>query len=541
MKRLVLFAFIVAAGTIGCTSKAVKHEVVEVKSESPQLKAAVLPPEADEFSIDHRAYNHYISALLYERLGNLPKAATNYQRALKYHPDSYQFRVALAEVSFRLREYEKAVELLVETTPQDAEVHLILGAAYAALGEDDSARAAYGRLIVVDPNNSMAYSQLASYYRKTGDLDSLIWAYGHLARIRPGNERVWRELGRLQAQRGKFDEARDSFHSSIVARADATNILSFLSLAELHVLNDRPDSAIIVYKQALEVEPYNTTANRELANLYVRLDSLAESVRYARNVVEATPLDRSAVRRLGIIYYGLDSLRLADSVFTSLVDSGERNSINHFYLGRIAALSDDYYRAIDEFTKLTQMADSVAESWLDLGYAYRKSRQAEKEILTYQTGMGHMRDAEGEIRLMFAMGAAYEQNAQIREAEEVFEEIIARSPNHSQSLNYLGYMLADRGERLEYARELIERAVNLAPDNAAYLDSYGWVFYRLEKFDEALVYLKKAVSLDSDPIIFDHLGDAYKAAGDTENARLWWQKALELQPDNSRIKEKLDR
>jgi tetratricopeptide (TPR) repeat protein len=122
---------------------------------------------------------------------------------------------------------------------------------------------------------------------------------------------------------------------------------------------------------------------------------------------------------------------------------------------------------------------------------------------------------------------------------ETFEEVIARSPDYDQALNYLGYMLADRGERLEYAHRLIERAVTISPDNAAYLDSYGWVLYRLGNYDQALVHLQKAVTLGDDSVIFDHLGDVYQAVGDAQQARTWWERALEMDPDNNQIKEKL--
>jgi len=271
----------------------------------------------------------------------------------------------------------------------------------------------------------------------------------------------------------------------------------------------------------------------------VRHDSLNAALPYARRVVEATPLDRDAVRRLGVIYFSVDSLDQADSILTYLVNSGERNTINHYYLGRIAVLREDYPRAVEEFTTLTIMADSIYESWLDLGYVYRKLGEGEKEILTYQTGLSHMRDEDGELRMLFALGAAYEQYDEFEKAVLVFEEIIAKSPDHSKAMNYLGYMLADRGERLEYAKKLIEKAIRLAPDNAAYLDSYGWVYYRLRQYDKALEHLKKAVSLEEDPIIYDHLGDAYQATGDYEKARTWWQKALELEPDNENIKSKL--
>ena len=150
-----------------------------------------------------------------------------------------------------------------------------------------------------------------------------------------------------------------------------------------------------------------------------------------------------------------------------------------------------------------------------------------------------MRDDTSSIRLLFALGAAYDQNGNVELAVKTLEEIIAKHPNHDQALNYLGYMFADRGERLDYAQQLIERALQIAPDNAAYVDSYGWVMFRKGDFQQAITHLKRAVDLTEDPTIFDHLGDAYQAQGDTTSARRCWQKALEMNPDNSNIQKKM--
>ena len=99
--------------------------------------------------------------------------------------------------------------------------------------------------------------------------------------------------------------------------------------------------------------------------------------------------------------------------------------------------------------------------------------------------------------------------------------------------------LADRGIRLEYARDLLERAVKLEPKNAAYLDSYGWVYFRLGDLNKAINYLTQAAELTSDATIFDHLGDAYSAQGNPAEARVWWQKALDIDPQNASIADKL--
>jgi len=165
--------------------------------------------------------------------------------------------------------------------------------------------------------------------------------------------------------------------------------------------------------------------------------------------------------------------------------------------------------------------------------------QEADEIETYRNGLVHMTEEKNAIKLYFSLGTAFERTGQVDSAITTFEEILKHDPEHSASLNYLGYTLADLNMRLPYARDLIARAVELEPNNAAFLDSYGWVYFRLGQVDSALFYLSQAAQLDSDPVIYDHLGDAYAEKGDLRKAREWWQKALDRQPDNEELREKL--
>ena len=102
-------------------------------------------------------------------------------------------------------------------------------------------------------------------------------------------------------------------------------------------------------------------------------------------------------------------------------------------------------------------------------------------------------------------------------------------------------MWADRGEQLDRARELIEKALRIEPKNAAYLDSMGWVMFKLGQPKEALQYLLKAVELSEEPdaVIWDHLGDVYAALGETAQAREAWRKSLSLEA-SEKVRNKLE-
>ena len=131
------------------------------------------------------------------------------------------------------------------------------------------------------------------------------------------------------------------------------------------------------------------------------------------------------------------------------------------------------------------------------------------------------------------------------QAETDFRAALALNPDQPQVLNYLGYSLVERGEKLDEALDMIERAVAALPDSGAIVDSLGWVYFQLGRYDDAVVPLEQAAALEAtDPIVNDHLGDAYWAVGRAREARFQWQRALSFDPDPdlaTRIRDKLAR
>src|SRR5262249_33805914 len=122
-----------------------------------------------------------------------------------------------------------------------------------------------------------------------------------------------------------------------------------------------------------------------------------------------------------------------------------------------------------------------------------------------------------------------------------FEKTLKLAPESAEAMNYLGYMWAEHGKKLDRARELIEKAVKAEPKNAAYLDSLAWVLFKLNKPQEALPQALKAIefSEEPDPTVYDHLGDIYAALNQVEKAREAWKKSVSLEP-NEEVKKKLN-
>ena len=123
-------------------------------------------------------------------------------------------------------------------------------------------------------------------------------------------------------------------------------------------------------------------------------------------------------------------------------------------------------------------------------------------------------------------GAMLERQKKYGPAEAEFRKVLEMDANNDSALNYLGYMLADRNERLDEAYQMIKKALDLKPDSGAYLDSLGWVYYRQGKYSDAEGLLVRALQKQPDPTVHDHLGDVYAKLGKTKEAVAQWQASL---------------
>jgi Flp pilus assembly protein TadD len=140
----------------------------------------------------------------------------------------------------------------------------------------------------------------------------------------------------------------------------------------------------------------------------------------------------------------------------------------------------------------------------------------------------------------FAIAFCRERAGDLAGAEAAARDALARQPDDPTALNFLGYLLADHGSKLAEALRLIERAVEQDPDNGAFVDSLGWVYFRLGRLEEARAQLERAVHLtDGDPEVREHLGDVYKSLDLMDLAREQYRLALTLDPANPRVKDKL--
>ena len=133
-----------------------------------------------------------------------------------------------------------------------------------------------------------------------------------------------------------------------------------------------------------------------------------------------------------------------------------------------------------------------------------------------------------ETSIPFQLGAVFEEQARYEDAERAFRDALVIDPKHAPTLNYLGYMLAEHGRKLDEAVKLLQEAVALDPYNGSYLDSLGWAYFKAGAYDRAKTYLLRAGDqLPRNSVIQDHVGDLLFALADKSGAVAAWRRALD--------------
>ncbi len=202
--------------------------------------------------------------------------------------------------------------------------------------------------------------------------------------------------------------------------------------------------------------------------------------------------------------------------------------------------------AIAAMQDLARTHGRFANVHVGLGDLLRRAERWDEAAAAYDDAVDRIGEPQPRHWFLFYTRAiSHERGDRWPQAEADFRKALVLNPDHPHVLNYLGYSLVERRENLDEALEMIERAVEGAPDNGYITDSLGWVLYRLGRYDEAVGPMERAVELrPTDAVINDHLGDVYWAVGRFREARFQWRRALSFGPaddlDMDRIRRKLE-
>ncbi|MFT7287610.1 MAG: tetratricopeptide (TPR) repeat protein [Halieaceae bacterium] len=337
------------------------------------------------------------------------------------------------------------------------------------------------------------------------------------------------------------------------------------------LLNEGVENPLARIEEALEVDPSRSQLRLQYARLLTRNDMAAARAQFEILATDS-PQNADLLFSLALLNHELDDNVAAKAYLGQVLQLGKRKDDAYFFLGQIAISEGESETAIYHFQQVSDGKDllnatvNIAQLQLAAGrdealanymdrlresYPPRREQLYAVEANVYSE---RNRDAQAldllgraisefpeSDNLRYARSILYERADDIAAAEGELRSIISRAPNNATALNALGYTLANRTERYEEARTLIEKAVRLSPNEPAILDSMGWILYRQGDMQGAAEFLTRAYARFPDPEVAAHLGEVLWVSGNTTGAMNVFRDALRKDPQHAVLNETLDR
>ena len=468
------------------------------------------------------------------------KAEEQFKVAQDLDPDSEEVVLNLSRLYAENGDLAHAAKVIeaVPVSERTPKMEFALGAVYDQLKRTKDAIEAYKRAADLDPEDAHNLAALAQALLNDNQLDAALKEYRQLADADPEDASTSVHISEILRRQGKYEEALTTIKKAV---------------------KKDPDSLEAGYNEGLLLDVLGRYD--EAAQVYEHMVDLTS---HANGAYTADEKNNRAIflERLGAVYHEQNKVDEAIAAYQKMIDLGGENALrgyqNQVDVYRDAKMFDKAiavsHKAVDSNPKdqdlklmlagelvdqgkddeginmakgLLTNSPSDQKVWIALGQIYTRLRRWKdaEDALNKATALTTKK--EDNIYLLFLKGGLAERQKHYEPAEQYFHQALELDPNNAMVLNYLGYMLADKGNRLPEALKMIRKAVELEPMNGAYLDSLGWAYFKLGQYELAEENLRQAVERDqTDPTVHDHLGDLYEKTGRIRLAAAQWELSL---------------
>ena len=558
----------------------IAEELSDLYIQSGRLREAVLdaqdalkdnPNDLNARRLLARIYTHLIGDQNQTDTDMVKKAIEQYQKITEVDPkdvDSWimlgRLQKALMNSTEAMAAFKKALEL--DADNEDAMTGL--ATVYADLGDNKAAAEMLRKVAEKDPN-PRSLTSLAGIYEQLKDYSLAAEMLRRALDQQPGNSELKMALAEDLTFSDQLDDALKLYQEQ--AAEDPKDIKAQLRMSQIYLQKRDFAKAREAADKAKEIDPNDLEVQFNDVNLLEAEGKMPDAIKTLKGILDATAKKNysasekasraSLLGKLGEMQRTIEQYGPAVDAFRQWADLDPDNA------GRAEAEIVETYREAKDYPKAEAEADTAVKKYpkdrilsatrctvlsdlgkfdaavaeakrladgkndrdvdLTLSDVYEKSKNFAEMAKVLDAAEALSQTGRDKQEIWFRRGAMYERMKNYPAAEAEFHKVLDANPEDAGALNYLGYMLADRNVRLEEARDLISKAVAQEPNSGAYLDSLGWVYFRLNKLPEAEDKLREALRyMSRDPTVHDHLAEVYFREGKLREAIAQWQSSL---------------
>jgi len=496
----------------------------------------VAPSDTDSLLLLGRLY----------RANNQPaKAEEVYRKVVQTDPDSRVGLANLAEIYIQQSAFDQAIEALSKIPEGDMDSQLLgmLGYAYSQSQQYDKAIDTYEKALSQDPKNTNLERFYAEALLSAGKNAAARVELQRIIANEPDDGASYKGLAMLDREEGRFDDARKELEEARSKSPDDLEIPFQQAQLESTLGNDAKAVEILQGLVKQSERPGGQYTVPEANNRALFLERLGLVYRDQQKFSQAMDIFKQ-IQALGPLQGPraemliIETLRMEHQSDKAMAEADmavkaypkeQDLAIMHATLLGERGHVDEAVTQLRAFLTHRPMDRNI---YISIAQVYLQAKRFDDAEQAIQKALDLSPNPEDQGVALFVQASIYERQKKYDQAEQTFKKVLTLDPQNASASNYLGYMLADRGIRLEESLKYIQKALELDPNNGAYLDSLGWAYFKMGKYDLAAPPLEKAASrIQDDPTIHQHLGNVYLRLGKKSMALEEWQRALKEWPE----------
>ncbi len=460
----------------------------------------------------HNIWYVRLLSLIYEKNQKINKAIENLEKHLNNFQGDVDMLLQLADLYLRNNEYRKAIALYdtiqnyiglnEEITVQKQRIYLLLNEPEKAIHEIQN-------LIEAFPNDPKHYHALYELYIKNNQQSLAIQTLEKLLSINPDETLTLFKIADYYKSQ-KNDEKEMYYLKKAFTNPNISIEIKTEYLMERISLDtsEQNKNKVIQLASLIEDSKGNESIFFALKGDLANLSNQPDSARYYyKKAIQSNEQNQLLWNRILELDTKLENPELLLEDAKNAVEIFPNEPVFIYFLGFANYQLQNYKNAIKNFEKLLKLIDSSED------------------------------DMISEVYQLLANAYHYDKN--YKKSDEYFEKILNYDPDNPITLNNYAYFLAERNENLDKALKMIEKAIKNNPEEASFQDTYGWVLYKLQKYDEALKWIEKAYNSKKSADICEHLGDIYFVKGNKDKALQLWKEAQKLGSKSQELQRKI--